>query len=567
MTFDLAAILRLAQKTLPDTQQERDEKLLRRAAMQSYLKKLYQYKMEGIRLARSLPHLEPFHACFKKWRTVNGGNRSSKTFSCALETCRAWCSCDPYDKYVPHKGNSLVIAQELDDVARLWRTCETEGQFKIIRDEKDGLWRAVRPDFQNPLILDAYDAAYKEKWKDAPPLLPPRMIEDIAWEDKAKRIPRFVRFTTGWLAQFRSSLGEPQQGDHYHHGWIDEQLSNDLFYSELNRGLVGINEPPHQLPKGIWSATSQSTNLQLFELHEAALKGAGYVESFHTTIYQNPFIPDDEKRLYAESLDEDEKAVRIEGVFAIATRRIYGEYSPMGVHGCEPFDIPENWCRYVILDPGHDRTGTLFIAIDPDEKHVWVYDGFEARQTDAAGWAQRIATRQGTTKFEAFVIDQQAGRQNSFGAGKSVAKQYFEALKEAGVEPNTRGPLDGFYPGSNLLEARTESLLGWLEIRQTGPYAGTPKLKVFRGAVPQLDQQLHRAHTNPKKPNKRQQHKNNAKYLEDVLVCLEYAAAFDPPYREPAKAKIKKRTIFDVFQERRSKKRRRARDSSLNPLS
>jgi len=127
-------------------------------------------------------------------------------------------------------------------------------------------------------------------------------------------------------------------------------------------------------------------------------------------------------------------------------------------------------------------------------------------------------------------MDQQMGRQRSVGMeqGTNVAKEYYAGLEEAGCLPQTQGPMGGFFPGSNDIDGREEALRGWLAIRGTGPHAGTPRLQVARGCVPELDRQMKRAHMVIDRPDKR-----DTKYPEDVLVTLEYAAAFDPTYHEP----------------------------------
>ena len=115
---------------------------------------------------------------------------------------------------------------------------------------------------------------------------------------------------------------------------------------------MAISESPKHWPKGVWSATSQTANLQLYELREAADSGKSFVAAFHTTIDQNPFIPDEEKRSFYESLDEGERDVRYFGKYAIAIRHIYRMYDPMGVHGYDPMPIPRDWSRWLFLDPG-----------------------------------------------------------------------------------------------------------------------------------------------------------------------------------------------------------------------
>jgi len=506
------------------------------SALRPMLGRLYQHRMEGIRLALSLPHMEKFHQCSAIWRLLVGANRSTKTFHALIESVRAWLGVDPYDKYVRRHGNSLVVARDLDNVAMLWRMC-TGPQFKMIRDERTRLWRAVRPDPNDPLKLDPYDAAYREQWRDAPPLIPPRLIPpgSIAWEHTSKKIPRIVNFpTTGWRVLFRSSQGQPPLGDHYHHGLLDEQMLDDNFYWELNRGLVALSEDPRHHPKAIWSGTSQSANWQLADLYEAAEAGSENVKAFMCLIDDNPYVPASAKKAFYDSLTTDEeRQVRYFGVFALYARRIYPMYDPMGVHGCEPFPVPPDWSHILVLDPATNHCATLLLAVDPEDKHVTVYDSFElsSGESHAVPWAEQAAKRQPENGYDSMVIDQQMGHQHAVGQDKTVAEHYFNAAMEAGVNVRFRGPtkgLGGFMPGSNDVEARTQALLGWLSIRGTGTHAGTPKLQVMRGVAPELDRQMKRAHMDEKRPDKRA-----TKGAHDFVDDLEYAAGLDPHYRPP----------------------------------
>ena len=513
-------------------------------------------RMEGIQLIKTLPHLVDFHKCLTRWAIIWGSNRSSKTETCAIEFCRAVLGCDPYDKYPRKGGNALVVAKDLDDVARIWRTCSEPGAFEVVKSVHG--WRAVRPDPNDPSRIDPDDEARRDKWQPGPPLIPERMIKHIAWENPRKKIPRYVEFTTGWRVLFRSSISIAPQGDKYNLVWLDEQMQNPLFYQEANRGLVGFGGK--YSPKGIWSATSQTTNLQLYKLYQASKGESSYITPFKATVDQNCYIPPDEKLIFYDSMESDaERRIRYYGEFALIAQSIYKHYDPMGVHGCDPFLIKPNWCRVVVLDPSWRHCASLFFAIDPDDAHVYVYDGFDLPNGDARGWAEEIKSRQGDMKFYGFVIDQQMGKQHETGPGETVAAQYFAALKEIGIEPQVFGPLSGFFPGSRDIEGRTKSLLGWMSLRGTGTLSGTSRLQVMRGVVPKLDDQIHLAHTRTDRPDKRATGKL---VEEDLLQTLEYGAAFDPHYYppEPVEAgSAGERSVADLLEEKRERRRNRIR--------
>jgi hypothetical protein len=517
--------------------------------------------MEGLRLFRPLPHLEVFHASKAKWRVIDGSNRSSKTMSGCVELCRAVLGCDPYGKYIRKGGNAIVVGMKWDHIEMIWRKCSQPGAFKIIRDEKTRLYRAVRPRPDDPLHLDPYDEAYREKWRDAPPLIPPRMIAGkIAWEDRAKGIPTFVSFTTAWRVHFYSSNAVPPQGDHYHLALKDEELLNPQFVDEIKRGLVALDEPPEHRPRGIWSATAQTTNPELLQMREQAEAGSEHVHAFKALIKDNPYVPDEEKQIFHDSLSEDDRKVRYYGEYALAGRRCYPTFDPQGIHGYEPKEIPPTWCRYLALDPGSQHCGTLFLAVDPSEQHAWIYDGFDLRNGDAVKWAQRIASR--AEQFEAGVIDMRAGKQKTMGlAVANVARSYADALEAAGVEFRQKGPMEGFFPGSDDVAARQEALRAWMSVRQHDPFAGTPRMLLARGCLPELEEQIRHAHMDLRNPNKRAK-AAWGKFPEDILACAEYLAAFNPRYFEPSETDSKQGDgMWEEFQRQRQQMGRRGKVS------
>lgn len=491
------------------------------------LRALYARITEGLRLVRPEPLQEQFLSSLAKFRVAEGSNRSCKSMAGAIEFARCVTNQDPYGKF-PANGQGLVVALDWQPhVSELWRKMTCEGEFKTIIDEKLGLPRAVDP-------RNEYDQAYREKWKDGAPLIPPRYIKRVNQTSKSPPTPRWAQFVTDrgiWEVDFRSSKGTPVHGKHYNFAWFDEQLDNEEFYYEAVRGLVAINESHQHRPRFWWTATGQITNPQYFELCEQAYHDSANVAAFMFLIKDNPYVSDEEKQAFYDALPEDQRATRYHGQHAMVAARIYGQFDPSGPHGCEPFAIPPDWARYVALDPGRRYCATIFAAVPPDEKHVYIYDGFLLRNDGALAWAGEIKKRQGDTKFEAFVIDRQAGQQHGMGSedNEGVADKFWDALMQAQVAVRSvcAAKWAGFYPGTKDVRAREESLKGWMAIRGAGPGTGTARLQIFRGTLPQLEKQIRYAVMNRDDPTKRD------KREEDLLDALEYMAHFDPHYAAP----------------------------------
>ena len=489
---------------------------------------------EALRLAVPLPSAREFHSSQHQIKIVTGSNQSAKTFHELFEAGRAISGSDPYNKYPKKNGRAVFVGYDSDHLADpFYKKLFLEGEFQIIPDEHTNKWRAVRPDPANPQQLDPYDVAYREKWRNAPPFIPPKLVADVAWEQRNKNVPRIVKLTNGWEILWRSSNGRPPRGRQIHLALLDEDLQNT--YAWINELIPRLLKHEGRM---IWAATAQEGGPELYELCQKAEAGSPHVAMYRLLIVDNPYISDEQRAFFLDTLTSDEeRAVRYYGENAVAGRIIYRDYDPNGVHGCEPFPVPiQDWCRYVILDPGRKHCATLFGAVDPEEKHRWIYDGMDIQQSEghAQRWANEVAARQGDMRFEAFVIDQHMGREKYVGLVEkhmeNVAQQYWRALQDIGIQPRRSGPLNGFFPGSGDIPAREQSLIAWMQVRGTGPFAGTPFLQVMRGVIPKLDRQINLAQTDAS--NTRHVEKR-MKLEEDLLVCLEYFAAFNPGYYPP----------------------------------
>ena len=513
------------------------------ATWEAERRELYKRKlaleMEAIRLYEPVLLGDSVHRCMAVWSVLDGANRAAKSCSACGESAYALLGCHPHGKYVKRNGLAWFVGLKEKHLILMYDNLFREGAFRVIRDEHTGLWRTMRWDRDNPTRLQAYDEAYREKSRPAPPFIPERMVLTESMADKAKGIPGVHVLHNGWKIIWSPGGGEPEQGQHWNLVWFDEEMTNPEFYKEAHRGLTKLaHETELQKPRGLWSATSQVSNPELAELREKADKDpdSKFVRRFTFLIRDNPYISEEDRATFKEGLSEDDVATRYEGIPASTYRRIYPSYNPMGPHGCEPFDIPLDWCVWAVTDPGRVRCATIFDAIDPDQAFHTVYAGFEIRHGDAHAWAKDMKdheTKMGR-RFRGIIFDQQRGKQTQDSKySQTVAEQYWDCLLQAGVTPETSGNvkgMGGFWPGLNNVEARERALINMLTIRIDGPFEGTPRIRVVRGAVPLLDKQIVQAHTDPKNPEKRYKDKSQP---SDYVETDEYLAAFNPSYAPP----------------------------------
>lgn len=478
---------------------------------------------EALNLYLPLPTAQKFHCSAAKRRICRGSNRAGKTLVGAVEIARIVTGKDPYKKCPEKDGRLLAVGYDGDHIGQvMWRKLAFPGAFWIVQDEITGAWRSVRPDHDNPQVLDPIDLTRKKDWKPAPPLIPPRLIKFIAWDQKKNNIPKRVVLHNGWELAFRTSKGAPEQGVDVNVVWFDEELEREDWYAESVRGLVDREG------LFLWTATPQAATEQLLALHEECEKGTPDFAEFHIKIDDNPYLTPEAKRQFYQDMlasGEDSLAVRYFGDYAAHGLRVYGEFNP-AIHCCDVFEIPEHWTRYMIIDPGFQSGATLFGAV-PDfghQKHV--YDELMIKQCTAGRWADEVQKRIGDgPQFEAFILDKRMGRQSSVITGDTTYEHYWRALEERGI----RARISGFVAAHDDINARTEALKDWM---RKGP-DGLCTLQIHESKCGNLIRQIKAQYFNKRLPDKRVMRNN------DLTDDLEYFAAFDPYYREGEKGSFK----------------------------
>lgn len=208
----------------------------------------------------------------------------------------------------------------------------------------------------------------------------------------------------------------------------------------------------------------------------------------------------------------------------------------MTVHGYDRaalpnHQVPAEWTRYAVIDPGHAVTAVLFGAVPPDNSMLLAYDELYLRQSNAKIFGERFAAAVKGQEFHSFILDMHGGRLRDIGSGRQVAEQYMEELRLRNVRSFTTGA--GFMAGCDDVLARTSAVRTALHIKPDG----STRLRVLRGACPNLERELRR-------------YRNKVNYVNGLAVvtdqpntkgevhacqCLEYLVASEPRYVEKRK--------------------------------
>lgn len=488
--------------------------------MHRVIAELARRKVESLTLYEALPEQDAFHQSRARVRLLRGSNRGGKTLPAAVEVARAVTGCDPYGKFRPANGRLYAVGKNLDHVGEvMWRKLGRSGAFRIIRDPKTKQWRAFRP-------WNDWDQAYKEKSKEAPPLIPPRMISKVAWENKSKGIPKLVVLNNGWEIGFYSSEGHIPQGSDLDGWWFDEELVNEAWYPEMRTRILDRGG------LGWWSATPQAGTDVLFDLHEKAMAQVGRanpgVKEFLILLADNRHMGEQEKKDLAEDLSEEERLVRIQGEFALGSWKVYPGFS-MTVHGMTLEDVPPGWTRYMVVDPGHAVCACLFAAVPPPNygDFVLCYDELYIPQCDAAKFADHVRQKAQGQTFHSFVMDHHMGLYTEVGTGINVMTQYAAALESVNVRSTMTG--HSFHLASDDVQGGITAVRGWIAPSESG----LPTLRVRRGWLPHLEDEMKRYVF--ERRNGVVTDKPSRKRYFHMMDCLRYLAMFQPVYVPPRK--------------------------------
>jgi hypothetical protein len=435
-------------------------------------RKIAERKREALKLYEPLPTQAEFHASHTRIRLLRGSNRGGKTMPAAVEVARAVTNSDPHAKY-PDRGVVFVVGKDFDHIGQvIYKKLFGRGAFKIIRDQATGRWRTYRP-------WDPADAARRKAAVDATPLIPKRLIQSIAWKEKKKNIPSKVTLRNGWEIRFFSGIGSPPQGEAVAIIWMDEEIGNEQWFSEM---AVRVGDDGDL--KFIWSATPQVGTIKFYDLSRAAeetkLAPRRTVEEFVISLADNPHISAQTKADMEANLTEEEKRVRIRGEFSVAGQRIYPEFSLL-VHGVPHFEVPADWSHYAVIDPGHQICATLFAAVPPPGLRdpelagceVLVYDELYIPACTAATWAEAFARKCEGRTFVDFVIDNRMARQTELGSGLTVYEQYSQAIRRLNVRSLRSG--FGFAFGSDMPIPGIEKVRSYLAVQRVH---NRPRLRV-----------------------------------------------------------------------------------------
>jgi len=532
---------------------------------------------EALRVYRASKIQDQYHSCRTKECVFVAGNQVGKSIAGYMEDGRAVCACDPYDKYPKENGiGAIVVYKEKQVTLNAYRYLLKPGAIDIIRDTDTGLWRPYYP-------WVPADAARKNERKQAPPIIPRRLITRIHWKSKTGNIFTRIDLETGWELHVFTSMSKPEAGFQADFVHIDEDIANAEWYTEMIARL--------SIRSGVlrWTALPLFNNDTLPRIVERGEDEADAYERggpkpsttvVRATIFDNPYLTEETRQENIKRWkDEGDDVVRQRayGELLTDTVRMYPTFSPE-VHAVQRYsdrygdlfaeylrtgEIPDNWCLRLFVDPGFSTCAALLIATLPGEIEVHVaVDELYIKQCTAAMLADRTELKLRGRAIQSLVMDAHGGRLTSSATGRRPQEIYEEEFLAKGiscVETKHR-----FKAGCDDIEYRETVMRRRLAVR---PDIGMPELLFDENRCPNLLKEMKRFRK--LRINGVVIDKGNRKSGTHLVECAEYAVAEQLEYIKPPDRRNMESSGQRRLRLRREKKaaKRRARSMMETPIS
>jgi len=531
---------------------EREKALLR-----AHLAEKMRREREALRLYEPTPIQTKFHSSKAAERLVIGGSRAGKSLCCYIELARALLGLDPYKKYPTDRPiTAWLICYEEGNIGRTaFRLLFKPGAFHIIRDPQTGKWRNWRP-------WEEWDRQNSDKTKLAGPIIPRRYAPSTAFHWIKKRARIFRRFEPvfpeghpmeGTELYVFSSASEVPMGDPVDLIMIDEDIQYADHYPELQARLSD------RKGRIIWSAKPKTKNDAMISLarrcEDQRTMDQPDAELFRLVYSENPYIDDEEKQKRLRNWTEAERLVHDYGEFATDLVLLYPEFD-LNVHVVPRLEgeldameravaagqVPADWTRYMVVDPGFSVTAALFFAVPPPSygDYVLLYDEAYLTKCTPAKFADAVAKKVADQQFYAFIIDDHGSRQRSAATGKSVRHHYREELALRNVRSYLTG--SDFLKGSDDVAGRTTALRRWLSPRADA----RPKFCILRDACPHTIREFRTCRRRVVHNEARDERVDRAHH---ALDCIEYLCAYDPRYHRPQQKRQHVPLVVQEFRE------------------
>lgn len=341
-----------------------------------------------------------FHACQKRNRWIFGGNRTGKTEAGAVEAVWLARGIHPWRQKNPAPTNGWVVS----------------------------LTSEVQRDVAQQKILK---------------YLPPEWITQIVMKKGRADNPAggsidtlHIRHISGGesVIGFKSCDQGRQrfQGASLDYVWFDEEPPEDIYRECRMRVMDRQGE--------IFGTMTPLLGLSWVH-EEIYLNRRDNPEVWYQQMSweDNPFLPQEEAALMAQSLSPEERESRQYGRFFSVSGLVYPEFDPTR-HVIAPFDVPPGWYCQISIDPGlRNPLSAHWYAVDGDSTVFVIAEHYAAGLPAQAHCdaikeiCKRLEWPKNAAGKYSCLMDS-AACQQTLAADQSVAQLF----SDLGVQPNTR---------------------------------------------------------------------------------------------------------------------------------
>jgi len=466
---------------------------------------------EALKIYRPYLNQIPFHRSRATERVIRGGKRSGKSISAAMEfgsivTGQPITGPDgkPISQSRPYPNPSYpriywIIGWGVSHIGQTIHKLLFQdgmgGTFRCIRDPNTNQWRTWDRTRQ-------WDLDNVRQSKLAGPIIPERFIVPGSWVwnssggGAAGNCFESVELITGAkIFAYPSSARTPKQGDAVSGIWIDEDIQNPDHLSEYQDRL---GDESGWFQWSVWPHTKNFALIDMLDRAERELEiepEERNVETFQLIFSENPFITDHGKQAQLARMgDEESIARRDRGELLLDQLSMYDfnkslhtlergsvqweERPTTAIQAISQYfsrhgALPEDWTRYLTVDPSNTRTACLSFAVPPPiflgvpiGNMIFVEWEMTAKKASAKILAQRLMPYMQGKRYEAFVMDRNMGRQTRVGDDQTVFDAYSKEFKSAGLV--SRQTLSGFIPGCNVPPTRYRAVRDAMALTPTG---------------------------------------------------------------------------------------------------
>lgn len=311
---------------------EREELLRRAEARREYERRRTE---GGIRYFEAQEQQRPVLAGTKRGCLVLGGNRGGKTVVGAAETAFRLLGFHPY------KPDGFGVPKP---PIKVW---------------------ACSQDLPGTSDLPHKQLEELRRW------IPKEALRGGEWEKAYSSGARVLSLANGSVVVFK---GYDQgllkfESDAVHFVWMDEEPEDKRVWSSCQMRLADYD--------GSWMITATPVlSLQgkgwLEELWEGRNRPDCGYDTHQLFSYSNPYLKSWVLDEIFGNLSEEERVVRAQGAFARLGGRVLSEFDARRHLVTREFLPPRSWRHYLVIDPGWNKAGHLFAAVDPNGR-IWLY--------------------------------------------------------------------------------------------------------------------------------------------------------------------------------------------------